>query len=185
MSFVKNLIQEIRKSKLTFQYSTGVQNSKYPTYYPPFKYVGIRPNDIPPYSKELEELLDSLDNLDESIYTLKLIKSPLYRVNDFINSNKIRVAIGANNIKVNNQILNDEKYEKIIKLFIKKYSPNYSIVLEVEDSTTFDSYIKYYDLIVSKVNQLNRRRKTSDSIEYPTNIIEWTPEEYRLLEYQN
>ena len=202
LKFVKELEFELRKGRVTnIQYSTGIKNSIYPSYYSPHKYCGIKLS-LFPYYHEFEFFLDSAENLDFSKYTIQLPESRMYRNQAVKGYNRIAIKVTTKGIFLNGKLISVDKLQSITKKFIKKYSPNYVIIYEPNEEISYEEYIKYLDVICTSVDKLRNemskelynhpfeqwyRGEEYDLIKakYPRNILEWTLEELRLKELLN
>ena len=200
MGYVNELKQEFRKADLQkIQFSTGRKYSKYPSNHPGFKHLGIRQSLYLKYYPEFETFLDSAENLDFSRYSIRLPESSMYRINALKGYNRIEIYVNNENATLNGEIVSKEKLEQIVYKFIKKYSPNYVIIFNVDNQVTYGRYIEYLDLIHSRIDQLRNEMSVDlykqplnswywgeelDSIKsrYPRYIVEWTQEEKRLIE---
>ena len=160
---------------------SGIHQSLYPQYYP-----------------EFEIFLDSAENLDFSRYAIRLPESLMYRVNAFKGLNRIELYVNNENTTLNGEVISKDKLEQVVYKFIKKYSPDYAIIFDVDDRITYGRYIEYLDLIHSMIDQLSNEMSIDlykqpfdywywgaelDSIKsrYPRHIVEWTQEEKRLI----
>lgn len=199
LSFVNNLKYELRKGGIRkILFSTGVEHSKYPKYYPSFKYSGIQQLLYPIYLSEFKSFLDSLENIDISNYAIRLPESILYRLDDIRNSNRIEIKVGKDSVLLNNSPITKDELRTFVYKFIKKYAPNYAIIYSPDNEITYNRYIEYLDLIYYSIDKLRNEmayelyqqpfednfwdnKFDTIKIEYPRNIIEWTPEEKRLI----
>lgn len=196
MGEIKPILDELRKADVRkIQFSTGRKYSHYPANYPPFQYTGIPKDLIPRYFQALEAFLDSAEQIDLTKKSIKLSKSTLYLNNSIKKLNRLEITLTADSFSLNGQKIDSLKIERLIYGFIKKYAPNYAIIFNSDDQTTYKKYIEYLDLLYTQVNRLRNEQSYEkyhkafedfdwklDSIkqQYPINIIEWTTEELRL-----
>ena len=200
MGQITPILNELRKAELRkIQFSTGRKYSKYPPDYPVFKYSGIQKTLQPEYYPEFEKFLDSLEQVDLSGKVIKLSESDFYRNGIMKKHNRIEISLTPDAAMLNNQLLSFEELEQIVYGFIKKYSPNYAIILNTDKPVTFKRYIEYMDMLYSQVDRLRNelsiefykksfdfwyQEPERDMIirKFPVNIIEWSLEEQRLNE---
>jgi hypothetical protein len=198
LDHVNILKNELRKSGVrTIQYSTGAKNSIYPPYY--LHFGGIQHTLEPRYYRSFATFLDSAENLDFTKRTLRLPESPMYRFHKLREHHHIKINITPEKAFLNGREISDEKLRNILYKFIKGYSPNYNIIFEPDEAIEYGRYIFYLDMIHSAIDKLrhqmsyqlfnkpfdnNRRASGYDTIieTFPRNIMEWSPEEKRLIE---
>jgi len=203
LSFVNKIKLELRKSKIDkILYSTGLKNSIYPSYYSPYKNWGIGQNLYPHYDQILIDFLDSAEQIDFSKYTIRLPKSPMYRINSLGEYNRIEIRISEVEALLNKQKTSKDRLKLFVSKFIGKYSPNFVIIYTPSSDITYGRYIEYLDLLHTEIDKLRNDLSLEifgipfenggwnpefDSIRsrYPKNILEWTNEEKRLLELIN
>ncbi|MDZ7606070.1 MAG: hypothetical protein U5K79_10895 [Cyclobacteriaceae bacterium] len=198
--FLSHLNYQIRKAgQLRILYSTVPKYSKYPASYPAFKHSGIRYS-LKEYYPEFEAFLDSAEKLDLSKYSIRIPDSPMYRVISVKKHNRIAIDVDKYETRLNGKVITPEKLKEIVYLLIKKYSPDYVIIFNPAPQITYNTYIEHLDLIYSQIHRLknemsieqyakpyedwsrwDEQRDTINS-NYPTNIVEWTVEEKRLIE---
>ena len=196
MAYINRFEHALRKSGVNWiQYSTGVKSSKYPSYYPPFKYRGIR-DQLVPYNRPLIQFLDSAEQLDLTGYKIDVPK--YYRINDVKNYSRIKVRVTPENVFINNSKVSDDQLENFTYQFIKKYAPDYAIIFDADDQITYQRYIEIKDIIYYNIHKLRNNlayetynepydnlygfEQMKIKVAYPRNIVEWTPEEKRLME---
>ncbi|MFZ1807158.1 MAG: hypothetical protein WAU36_08055 [Cyclobacteriaceae bacterium] len=199
LEFVNDLKQLLRKIGIRrVQYSTGVMYSKYPSYYPPFKRVGIQ-EILPRYYHEFEFFLDSAERLDLSKYRIILPESSWYRVKEINKYNRIELRVDEKKAYLNGEDISDDEISKVMYGFVKRFSPEYLIIYSPDEHISYGRYIEYLDMINFTIDQL-REQMSQDMFEhsydewdfygktntierkYPRAILEWTFEEKRLLQ---
>jgi len=197
---IKLILNELRRAGLSIiQYSTGRKYSQYPPDYPLFKYSGIQKKLLPIYYPELENFLDSAEQIDLAGKAVKFGESLMYRNGSLKKFNRIEITLTPNSVTLNGQEIESEKLEHLIYGFIKKYSPNYVIIFNSDDKVTYKRYIEMLDNLWTQVDRLRNELSIElynepfdhwywepelDSIKmiYPRNILEWSIEEQRLNE---
>ena len=195
---VNTLKQALRRAGLnTTQYATAAKHSKYPSYYPWFRYWGISQS-LPPYYPEFEAFLDSAESLNLSNYRLKISESAMYRIPAYQVSNRVVVGVDAQSAYLNGSPVSTDSLSDLLYQLTKKYAPYFFIDYSPDEAISYERYITYLDLLHSVTdrlrNELSYRHyqhpldcwnypKSCDTIKaaYPRNIIEWTPEEKRLM----
>ena len=199
LGFVNQLKEELRKAGFyKIQYSTAPKNSNYPNHYPYFRYKGM-PETLHPYYPEWVSLIDSAENLGLSKYTFHFTDSGYYRPREIIKYNQIKIEVRQDKIYLNNKEISEESLQDLTYKFIKKYSPDYRIIFEAEEDITFGRYIEAKDILYSTIDKLRNEMayelynkpyaalydwsETSPiKGRYPKSLVEWTPEEKRLME---
>lgn len=202
MKYIIPVLDELRKSDLRkIQFSTGRKYSRYPAEYPSFKYYGIQ-KVLPFYYPEFVDFLDSAEQIDLKGKKFKLSESLMYRNGILKNYNRIEVTVNPDFVTLNNQRINSFALEQKVYGFIKKYSPNYVIILNTDDEITFGRYIEVLDVLWTQVDRLRNEMSSElynqpfenwywkpelDTIKrkFPRNILEWSTEERRLNELMN
>ncbi|MEQ8473711.1 MAG: hypothetical protein RIC35_21115 [Marinoscillum sp.] len=199
MNYINPILDELRKSNLRrIQFSTGRKYSRYPAEYPSFKYYGIQ-KVLPFYSPQFVDFLDSAEQIDLKEKRFKLSESLMYRNGMLKNYNRIGIKVSADFILLNNQIIDSIDLEQKVYSFIKRYSPNYVIILNSDDDITYGRYIEVLDILWTQIDRLRNEMSLSlynqqfdtwyweperDIIkrQFPRNILEWSTEEKRLIE---
>lgn len=198
LKYVNSLKEKLRKAGIQrIHYSTTRENSNYPSYYPPYKYFGIKYDLEPGFNKKFISFLDSAEKLNPKKYKVILKESLLYRNHLIKLKNRIRISITENEVLVNNISVSDTKLNKLLYKVLKKYSPNLIIIYDPAKDITYERYIKYLDLIYSVLHKLREEyslkrfnrdfntlyddnSKEAIRIKYPRNVIELSHEEKRL-----
>jgi len=202
LKYVNEVKNELRKSNVRkIQYSTSSIYSKFPPYYPQIKISGLPQSLSPVYSPKFAAFLDSAENPDFNHYAIRLPKSALYRINDYKNFNRVLLTLDKKKAFLNGKSVTDEQLKNFLYPFIKKYQNNCAIIFEPDEEITYSRYIHYLDIIYSVIDKLRNERSIEltgstydptryyysfDKIDYfknlyPHNIIEWSPEEKRLM----
>lgn len=193
---IRRLQYILRKNKKTvLLYQVSPEHSRYPTDYPLFEsaYISMRQ---PYYYPELINFLDSLENLPADGKKLRLVESLIYRNHRVERSSRVKVKISENEIHVNNKLFDNRGLANFLRDFQIKYADNYYLILETK-SITFGRYIEIVDLIFCNTH-LVRNKYVLDSIgtsynkiehrwaqrKYPLLLVEWTPEEKRIMALQ-
>ncbi len=197
MKHVNDVVQELRKANFdAINYSTGVQNSRYPPEYPVFKNFGIL-RTLYPYSSALEDFLDSAENIDLKGKKIRFSKTSSNRIVDLRSLNRIKVYVTSDSMTLNGQLIESERMADVVQGFIRKYSPRYAIIFDYDENISFGRYIQVLDLIRMQVDRLRQQlsiemlgkpyelnnfwydKSEFDTIRsyYPMNIMEWTKEE--------
>ncbi|WP_139793852.1 hypothetical protein [Reichenbachiella faecimaris] len=202
LKYVKDIVHNIRKCGYWgVQYSTGVKHSKYPSYYSGFKNLGIHEY-LPPYDPKLEVFLDSIESLDFIKYKISPTASDYFRVPHVQKVNRVVVRRDAHGVLINNESIEIDEIQNVIKLFIKKYSPNCVIVYMPDYNISYGDYIEIKDILYTQIEKLrneysivqfgkpynkNFRGDLYDSArrKFPLNVVEWTKEEQRLIKLLN
>jgi biopolymer transport protein ExbD len=197
MKYITQILDELRKSNLrNIQFSTGRRYSRYPAEYPSFKYYGIQ-KALPFYYSEFVNFLDSAEQIDLIGKRFKLSESLMYRNGTLKSYNRIQINVNPDFVTLNNQKIDSLYLEQKVYHFIKKYSPNYVIVLNSDDDITYGRYIGILDILWTQVDRLRNemslklyekpfdhgyRKLEQFTIkqEYPRKILEWSNEEQRL-----
>lgn len=195
---VNKLKEALRRAGLPrVHHSTAAKYSKYPTYYPAFKYWGIAQS-LPPYYPEFEAFLDSAERLPLADYRVNVPASPMYRIPDFAASNRVTVAVDSQHVFLNNRSIAPDSLFAALYQLTKKYAPDFIIGYYPDESISYGRYIAFLDLLYSVTdrlrNELSYRRyqhpfdcwnypEACDAVKaaYPRSIIEWTVEEKRLI----
>lgn len=201
---VNNIKQELRKKNIQrIVYSTRLKHSKYPSYYPLFKNMGIAPLFYYPfYYPKFEAFLDSAESLDYSKFRLRIPESLMYRNRAIKGIDRVVVRVTKKNLLLNEVEISSEDLQVFIQKFIMKYASNGVIIYEPDDDIKFKRYIEYLDLLYTIVDKLrnemsyrlfNESFNSWDSKDpndkdkinlvrekFPRQIIEWTDEEKRL-----
>lgn len=204
LDHVNKLKKEIRKSRFgRIQYSTFKLHSKYPSNHPIIKYSGIEQYLYPRYS-ELEAFLDSAENLDFSKYSIRIPEVARYRIIDVKKYNRVEIKVDSEKVYLNGKQFTKAKLHAILHKLIKKYAPNFAVIYTPSEEIKYERYIEYLDLIYSVTYQVKNEmslelfnkpfehwypfdhlypseEKDSINAKYPRIVIEWTPEEKRLL----
>lgn len=198
MRHIKSILDELRKADLRkVQYSTGRKYSRYPAQHPAFKYSGIPKILLPRYFPEFAHFLDSAEQIDLKGKAIKLPESAMFRNGTLKNYNRIEITITPDSVILNHQKIDSHDLEQVVYAFIKKYSPNYMIILNSDDEITYGRYIEYLDLLSTQIDRLRNelsldlhnqpfdsgyRKAEQDTIKrrFPINILEWSTEERRL-----
>ena len=197
---IKALLRQTHVSSI--HYSTAVKHSKYPTYYAPFQHWGITQELLPRYYPQLVAFLDSAEQLDPSKYALRVPASPMYRIRDVEQSNRLSVRVTANALYLNQGEVSFEQLQSVLYRFVQKYAPRYVIRYDPDEAISYGRYIAYLDLIHTVIdrhrNELSYQlygepvnpypwAVPKDTIirTYPKSIVEWTPEEKRLRRLMN
>ena len=88
LAVVDQLKLALRKAGvLQINHSTGAKHSKYPSYHPSYRNLGISQR-LLPYHPAFEAFLDSAKRLDPARYRIRLVDSDVYRVLDWKKSNR-------------------------------------------------------------------------------------------------
>jgi hypothetical protein len=200
MQYIKPILEELRKANLRWiQYSTARKYSRYPSDYPYFKQFGIQRVLFPGYYPEFEEFLDSAEQINLKGKAFKLSESYMYRNAQLKNKHRIEINLSPNSILLNNQQIDLLKLEQTVYRYIKKYTPEYLIILNTQDDVTYKQYIEVLDLLYTQIDRLRNElyyelyqkpyeqqywHSEPDTIKrlFPRNIIEWSKEEERLNE---
>ncbi len=198
MEQIKPILNELREAELRkIQFSTAVKHSRYPADYPVFKYSGIQKTLNPKYFYEFENFLDSVENIDLIGKTIKIPESRMYRNSKLKGFNRVRISLTPDTVMLNGQAIEPLKLANLIYGFIKKYSPTYRIIFNVEDNVRYKRYIQFLDLLYTQLDRLRNelslesynqpynywyRQPERDSIEkqFPMRIVEFSIEEERL-----
>jgi biopolymer transport protein ExbD len=208
LSYVNKLKREIRKSGIgRVQYSTFKVDSKYPSYHPIFKYSGIEQY-LYPWYLGLEPFLDSAENLDFSKYTIRIPEAAKYRIIDIKKYNRVELKVDRSKVYLNGRQFTKAQLKALLYALTKKYSPKFAVIYSPSDEIKYERYIEYLDLIYSvnyqvknemsqelfnkpyeQMNPFDDRyssdEKDSINAKYPRMVIEWTPEEKRLMKLIN
>ncbi len=198
LKYVNELKDALRRSYFPrIQYSTVPRNSSYPLVHPQIIYSGI-PYFLNQYfSPELENFLDSVETLDLSKHLVILPKE--YRISQVRSVNRFKMEVFSDKTLINGRLITNHDLREVVYRFIKKYSPNYAIIFEPDDEITYEKYIQHLDLIYAAVDKLrhemsyDRYSQPFDFLryqveyqeiitKYPLNLVEWTPQEKRLME---
>ncbi len=204
LSHVNKLKREIRSARFDrINYSTFKMHSKYPSNHPFFKNSGIEQILYPIYS-ELEVFLDSAENLDFSKYTIRIPEAARHRFFYYKKYNRVEIKVEREMVYVNGKQFSKAKLHAILHELIKKYSPNFAIIYTASDDIKYERYIEFLDLIYSVYYQLKNEmslelfnksfeywhpfdnrypseEQVSINAKFPRIVIEWTPEEKRLI----
>lgn len=198
MGHIKPLLNELRKAGLIqIQYSTGRKYSRYPKDYPSFKYLGIQNTLLPKYFPEFEKFLDSAEQISMKNKVIRLSESVMYRNHEILNYNRIEVKVWPDSILLNDQKISLHDLEQKVYGFIKKYAPNYVIILNTNDEVTYKRYIEVLDILWTQTDRLRNElsyelynesfnfrywtpAKNSIRKRFSRNVIEWSNEEQRL-----
>ena len=205
LSHVNKLKGEIRSSGFDrIQYSTFKMHSKYPSNHPFFKYSGIEQYLYPRYS-ELEAFLDSAKNLDFSKYAIRIPEAARYRFIYFKKYNRVEIKVDGEQVYLNGKPFTKAQLHAFLHRLIKKYSPNFAIIFTPSEEIKYERYIEFLDLIYSVTYQVknemslelfnepfehwypfdhvypSEEEKDRINAKYPRIVIEWTPEEKRLM----
>ncbi len=193
------ILDEFRKAGLRkIQFSTGRKYSHYPADYPSFRNSGIQKL-LPYYSEDFSNFLDSAEQIDLTRKQFKLSESPMYRNGILKNYNRIEINVYGDYLTLNSQRIDSINLEQKVYSFIKKYSPDYVIILNSDDDIAYGRYIEFLDILCTQVDRLRNEMSQEfynepfdnwywgherDMIkqQYPRNILEWSTEEQRLNE---
>ena len=196
---ITKILDEFRKAGLRkIQFSTGRKYSHYPADYPAFRNSGIQKT-LPFYFEELSNFLDSIEQIDLTGKQIKLTESSMYRNGILKNYNRIEIKVYSNYVTLNSQKIDSLDLEKKVYGFIKKYSPDYVVVLNTDSKITYGRHIDILDMLWTQVDRLRNEMSLElynrpvdewyweqelDTIkrQYPRNILEWSAEEQRLNE---
>ncbi len=191
------ILDEFRKAGLRkIQFSTGRKYSHYPADYPAFRNSGIQKL-LPFYFEEFSNFLDSAEQIDLTGKQFKLSESLMYRNGILKNYNRIEINVYDDYISLNSHRIDSLDLEQKVYGFIKKYSPDYVIILNSDDDITYRRYIEILDILWTQVDRLRNEMSLElysqsfdewywehelDTIkrQYPRNILEWSTEEQRL-----
>jgi hypothetical protein len=197
LKYVIDFRSALRKSGLmAIQYSTALKDSNYPSYYPGFKYYGLRYN-THFYFSQLESFLDSAEKLDFTKYRIKLRESFMYRNYYAKTLNHVRLSVSDKQILLNGSEFDDNTLRKYLTKLFVKFSPNFVIIYDPDDEISYGRYIQYLDLMYSVIDDLRNQMSIEiydkkydywlfdhekDIIDrrYPRNIFDMTKEEKRL-----
>ncbi|MEL7145276.1 MAG: hypothetical protein AAFO69_02830 [Bacteroidota bacterium] len=199
--FIQALRQQLRKAGIRrLFYAAGAKNSAYPPYHPTFRDVGLYQY-LYPYNKEFDVFTDSLAGLNPDKYQVRLSGSLLYRVGSEQRSNRILVKVTNEGLRLNGVLKSPQYIEDFVIRFVKKYSPDFVILFETEPDITYEEYIETQDILRYAIDKLRRQKSLAvhgvayewsgaglfDAAKiraaYPMNIVEWHPEEQRMVDW--
>ncbi|MGB3852770.1 MAG: hypothetical protein WA958_22590 [Tunicatimonas sp.] len=202
LSVINQLKQALRKAGVTrINYSTGAKHSKYPAYHPSFHYLGIS-MEMPPYYQAFSNFLDSAEQLDPTRYRVRLVASDMYRVLTWKKANRVILTVDSTQAYLNGTPLPPDSIFTVLYGLTKRYAPDFAINYVPDETITYERYITYLDTIHRITDRLRneaahvqygrsidcwRYPRECAAIEgkYPRNVIEWTPEEERLIKLVN
>lgn len=200
MGQINPILNELRRVDMRkVNFSTGRKHSRYPSDYPLFKFSGIQ-KWLPRYFPEFEEFMDSAEQIDLTGKAIRLSESQLYRQGSLKGYNRIEVNVSPDSVTLNGQIIDPIKLGPLVYKFIHKYSPNFVIIFNADDTITYGRYIEILDIFWAQIDRLRNELSielydrpfdfwyamghefASIKERFPRNIIEWTTEEQRLNE---
>lgn len=202
LEFVNALKQRLRKMGIRrVQLATGVMHSKYPSFYAPFKRIGLQ-EILPLYYPEFEHFLDSAERLDLSKYRVVLPESMWYRITDVKKYNRIELKVDEKKAYINGEEITNGEISEVLYGFVNRFSPEYLIIYSPDMRISYGRYIEYLDMIYFTIDRLRNEMSQnifghpydeghlSDELntiesKYPRMILEWTVEEKRLLRLLN
>lgn len=173
------------------------KGSKYPGHHPVFRETGIikRLSD----DADLELFLDSAERLDFSKYRIRLPEH--FRANPDVlkKHNRVKVRLSNDGLTINGQQVTEEKLEDFTYRFVKKYAPNYLLVIDVDETVEFGDYIGVMGRMLYSIYKLRYESLTGQnniSLEssyegteewhtikekFPNRMVEFTKNEKRLI----
>ena len=202
LSVVNRLKLALRKAGVIhINYSTGAKHSKYPAYHPSFYYLGIS-TEMPPYYPAFDAFLDSAEQLDPTKYRVRLVESTMYRVLALQKTNRVVLSVDPTQAYLNGTPLPPDSMFTVLYGLTKQYAPNFVISYAPEETISYGRYIEYLDIIYRVTDRLRNEAayarcdrpidcwqhpRACAAIEaaYPRNVLEWAPEEKRLIKLTN
>lgn len=199
MSEVDALCNRLRKTEgfRNILFVTHPTHSIYPPGHPFLRtHSLIRPAMLP-YSKEFEAFLDSAETLDPNRYRVRLSASDLHRVWEIRHENHLALHFTQEGIRVNRRLMEVEGVTQLLEKLITKHGAKFTVIISADKSLPFGQYIFFLDNIYGcwhriqnrhalehfgvLYNELTEEDQRMVRQLYPLNVIQWSPEEERLI----